>query len=149
MFLTSIPPDIHPRLEVTPQIFYAFQGFPQRLSVHEGTDRCQHRALSRYEIATGVQQLEDEAHRNLRRGILCSWQRGSGQVVVWGDSFVEQLYPLFKNFTDNGKLRNVLFMTSAGCPPSEQLNRIDRRYHCDEITRLVINAYSKVMWSQC
>jgi hypothetical protein len=55
------------------------------------------------------------------------------KVMLWGDSHVQQLYPLIKKEYDQGELkdRGVLMAIANGCPPVENMNIIAKGFHCD------------------
>jgi peptidoglycan/LPS O-acetylase OafA/YrhL len=57
----------------------------------------------------------------------------SRKVMFWGDSHVQQLYPLIKQLRDSGKFGDlgVLMAIANGCAPAEHLNTIEKGYHCD------------------
>jgi peptidoglycan/LPS O-acetylase OafA/YrhL len=55
------------------------------------------------------------------------------KIMFWGDSHVQQLYPLIKQLHDSGKFGDlgVLMAIANGCAPAEHLNPIEKGYHCD------------------
>ncbi len=57
----------------------------------------------------------------------------SRKIMFWGDSHVQQLYPLIKQLHDSGKFADlgVLIAIANGCAPAEHLNAIEKGYHCD------------------
>jgi peptidoglycan/LPS O-acetylase OafA/YrhL len=57
----------------------------------------------------------------------------SRKIMFWGDSHVQQLYPLIRQLHDSGKFGDlgVLMAIANGCAPSEHLNAIEKGYHCD------------------
>lgn len=56
----------------------------------------------------------------------------SKKILFWGDSHVQQLYPLISKIHDSGDLREgVLLAIANGCPPAEHLNSIGKGFHCD------------------
>jgi peptidoglycan/LPS O-acetylase OafA/YrhL len=67
-------------------------------------------------------------------------QTGSSTILFWGDSQIEQLFPLLSNFAQDGSLpdRKIIALTSGGCPPVLGLNRVDAGYDCDAFNRRVI-----------
>lgn len=62
------------------------------------------------------------------------------KIMFWGDSHVQQLYPLIKRIHDDGGLggRGVVFAVSTGCPPVEHMNREDGGFHCDSFTHFAM-----------
>ena len=66
--------------------------------------------------------------------------RSAKTIMFWGDSHVQQLYPLIKKMHDNGELQDhgVLLAIANGCPPTEHLNSIEKGYHCDSFARFAM-----------
>jgi hypothetical protein len=64
----------------------------------------------------------------------------SKKIMFWGDSHVQQLYPLIKQMHDNGELhsRGVVLAIANGCPPAEHLNSMGKGYHCDSFASLAM-----------
>jgi hypothetical protein len=62
----------------------------------------------------------------------------SRKIMFWGDSQVQQLYPLIKGIYDAGGLEDhgAVFAVAAGCPPIEHMNRPG--FHCDSFTQLAM-----------
>ena len=62
------------------------------------------------------------------------------KVMFWGDSHVQQLYPLIRKMYNNGEFQDhgVLLAIANGCPPTEHLNSIGRGYHCDSFANLAM-----------
>lgn len=65
---------------------------------------------------------------------------GSSTLLFWGDSEVEQLFPLLSNLAHDGSLsgRKIIAVTSGGCLPVLGLNRVDAGFDCDAFNRRVI-----------
>lgn len=63
----------------------------------------------------------------------CNIGRESNKFMFWGDSHVQQLYPLIKKIHDDGRLHDhaVVFATASGCTPVEHVNRREPGFHCD------------------
>jgi SGNH domain (fused to AT3 domains) len=61
-------------------------------------------------------------------------------IMFWGDSHVQQLYPLMEKMHDSGELqgRGVVLAIENGCPPAEHLNDVGRGYHCDSFARFAM-----------
>jgi hypothetical protein len=71
----------------------------------------------------------------------CSFGSPSSQkIMYWGDSHVQQLYPLVKKIYDSGVLpdRAIVFAISNGCPPVQHLNRPLGDFHCDSFSRYAL-----------
>jgi peptidoglycan/LPS O-acetylase OafA/YrhL len=60
----------------------------------------------------------------------------SRKIMFWGDSHVQQLYPLIRQLHDSGKFGDlgVLMAIANGCAPSEHLNAIEKGYRCDSFS---------------
>lgn len=61
-------------------------------------------------------------------------------ILFWGDSHVQQLYPLIRKMHDGGELQDhgVLLAVSNGCTPTEHLNRIQKGFHCDSFAKFAL-----------
>ena len=61
-------------------------------------------------------------------------------IMFWGDSHVQQLYPLIKKLHDRGELQEyeALLAVSNGCPPTEHLNRIEKGFYCDSFAKFAL-----------
>ena len=64
----------------------------------------------------------------------------SKKIMFWGDSHVQQLYPLVKRFYDGGEFgrRGVVMAVANGCPAIEHLNSIAQGYHCDSFAHFAM-----------
>jgi peptidoglycan/LPS O-acetylase OafA/YrhL len=62
--------------------------------------------------------------------------QSAAKIMFWGDSHLQQLYPLIARLYERGELDgySVLIAISPGCPPTEHLNGIGKGYHCDRFT---------------
>jgi hypothetical protein len=60
--------------------------------------------------------------------------------MFWGDSHVEQLYPLIKQLYNNGDLQNrgAILAIGSGCLPDEHLNNVEAGYHCDSFSKFTL-----------
>jgi len=60
------------------------------------------------------------------------------KIMFWGDSHVQQLYPLVRKIYDAGGLGHdgVVFAIAAGCPPTEHMN--GDGFHCDSFWRFAM-----------
>jgi SGNH domain (fused to AT3 domains) len=64
---------------------------------------------------------------------------GPSTLLFWGDSQIEQLFPLLSNFAKDGSLsRKIVAVTSGGCLPVIGLNRVDAGFDCDTFNRRVL-----------
>jgi peptidoglycan/LPS O-acetylase OafA/YrhL len=63
----------------------------------------------------------------------------SSEILFWGDSEIEQLYPVVWEAVRDGSLlpHKVAFATSGGCPPILGLNRPQAGYNCDTFNKRV------------
>jgi peptidoglycan/LPS O-acetylase OafA/YrhL len=66
---------------------------------------------------------------------------GPSTVLFWGDSQVEQLFPLLSNLAKDGSFpgKKIMAVTSGGCLPVVGLNRLDAGFDCDGFNRRVID----------
>jgi hypothetical protein len=64
----------------------------------------------------------------------------SRKIMFWGDSHVQQLYPVIKKLYDSGDLldHGVLFSIADACPPTEHMNNSEQGYHCDSFAHLAM-----------
>jgi SGNH domain (fused to AT3 domains)/Acyltransferase family len=111
---------------------YLSQGFPERFD-----------DSTRQLISTNVERKSDYQFvcSNWKTDIksiadlsLCNVGGESAKkIMFWGDSHVQQLYPLIREIYDSGGLREhgVVFTIAPGCPPTEHMNRSEPGYHCD------------------
>lgn len=62
------------------------------------------------------------------------------KIMFWGDSHVQQLYPLITKLYASGALANhgVVIGVDPGCPPTEHMNFADGLSHCDSYARLAM-----------
>jgi peptidoglycan/LPS O-acetylase OafA/YrhL len=62
------------------------------------------------------------------------------EIMFWGDSHVQQLYPVMKDLIDNGDLkgRGATFAVADGCPPTEHMNAVRKGYHCDSFAHFAL-----------
>ena len=60
-------------------------------------------------------------------------EQSSKKILFWGDSHVQQLYPLVQKIYDEGGLpdRGAIFAIAAGCSLTEHMNRATPGFHCD------------------
>jgi peptidoglycan/LPS O-acetylase OafA/YrhL len=121
-------------------MLYSHQGYPGRYN-----------SLTRRLVLANTDRKNDyqEVCANFRKEIksitditFCNiGLQSSKNIMFWGDSHVQQLYPLIQRIHDDGGLQDhgVLFVVSAGCPPTEHMNRIDLNgFHCDSFTHFAM-----------
>jgi peptidoglycan/LPS O-acetylase OafA/YrhL len=60
------------------------------------------------------------------------------KILFWGDSHVQQLYPIVKNLYDSGALegRGAVFAIANSCMPVEHMNDPRKGFHCDTFSTL-------------
>jgi len=61
------------------------------------------------------------------------------KILFWGDSHVQQLYPIVKSLYDSGALqrRGAVFAIANSCMPVEHMNDPRKGFHCDTFSTLV------------
>lgn len=64
----------------------------------------------------------------------------SKKIMFWGDSHVQQLYPLIERLHNSGALGRygVLFAVDEGCKPAEHLNSLNSGFYCDSFTQFAL-----------
>jgi peptidoglycan/LPS O-acetylase OafA/YrhL len=67
-------------------------------------------------------------------------EKSSKKIMFWGDSHIQQLYPLAWRINHAGGFqgRGIVFAVAQGCTPSEHFNRIDPGFHCDGFTHFAM-----------
>ena len=118
-------------------IIYSHQGVPHRYN--DSTRQLVVRNTERkgdYQDVCGNWRKEFRSMADIQFCNLGS--PSSKKSMFWGDSHVQQLYPLIKGIYDDSGFRDhgVLFAVSTGCPPTEHLNRSG--FHCDSFARLAM-----------
>jgi peptidoglycan/LPS O-acetylase OafA/YrhL len=60
------------------------------------------------------------------------------RLMFWGDSHIQQLWPLVEKMYADGRLggHGVVFAASPGCPVGEDMNRSEEGYHCGRLAQL-------------
>jgi peptidoglycan/LPS O-acetylase OafA/YrhL len=118
---------------------YSSQGFPGRFD-----------DLTRQLIARNIDRKSDyrEVCSNWKTVInrvsdikFCDIEtQSSKKIMFWGDSHVQQLYPLVQRIHDNGGLREhgVVFAVATGCSPAEHMNRSSHGFHCDSFSHFAM-----------
>ena len=62
------------------------------------------------------------------------------KILLWGDSYIEQLFPALSAWTaTNGGRHEPLFATSGGCQPTPGLERREQGFACDAFNRTVLS----------
>ncbi|GEP01746.1 acyltransferase family protein [Methylobacterium haplocladii] len=54
------------------------------------------------------------------------------RTLIVGDSFAQQLFSRAREISDNDPTRGFTFLTTAGCPPILNINRIEVGFRCDK-----------------
>jgi peptidoglycan/LPS O-acetylase OafA/YrhL len=67
-------------------------------------------------------------------------EKSSKKVMFWGDSHIQQLYPLAGTISHVDGLQGsgIVFAIAQGCTPSEHFNRADPGFHCDAFTHFAM-----------
>ena len=139
----------------TRQQIFAFGLAASALSLVLGVTIYARRGLpGRYDEATRQLMLSNTERREDFQEVCSHWKSktfrpadiafctigpvSSRKIMFWGDSQVQQLYPLIKKFHDEGEMRDhgAVFAIANGCPPSERLNSIEQGFHCDSMATL-------------
>jgi hypothetical protein len=62
------------------------------------------------------------------------------KIMFWGDSHIQQLYPLIKKWYDRDDLRprGAVLAVANACLPSEHLNTIGKGFHCDSFAHFAM-----------
>lgn len=121
-------------------VFYASHGLP-----------------GRYDAATKEIILENEARRDDFDEVCGNWKtdvrslsdihlcvfggNSPKKIMFWGDSHVQQLYPVVEKEYKNGGLggHGTVFAVENGCVPFEHLNSLDdKSYHCDRFASIIM-----------
>lgn len=65
---------------------------------------------------------------------------GPHMILFWGDSHIQQLFPLIDQIYSDGALPypGALFAIAAGCPPTERMNNARKGYSCDTFASLAL-----------
>jgi peptidoglycan/LPS O-acetylase OafA/YrhL len=71
----------------------------------------------------------------------CNFGPGaSRKILFWGDSHVQQLYPVVRHLYQSGALRDrgVVFAIANSCPPFQHMNDPRAGFHCDAFANLLM-----------
>jgi peptidoglycan/LPS O-acetylase OafA/YrhL len=118
---------------------YWHRGFPERYDV-----RTEQLLLRNTERKNDFQEVcgnwRKEVHRIADIAFCQVRPNSASKIMFWGDSHVQQLYPLIKKIYDRGDLQNrgVLLAVANGCPPTEHMNTIGAGYHCDSFAKFAM-----------
>ena len=122
-------------------MIYNYEGFPQRYD-----ERTRKLVLENYDRKNDW--FDTQACANYRTKIhiisdvdFCEiGNKSTKKIMFWGDSHIEQLYPLIQNMYDKKELHNkgVIFAIGAGCPLTEHMNNVKKRFHCDLFSRFAM-----------
>ena len=65
----------------------------------------------------------------------------SHKILFWGDSHIQQLYPIVDDLYQKGELQNygATFAIANSCPPTEHLNGAGGGLHCDTISTIIMS----------
>ena len=110
----------------------------------------------RYDAPTRRLVIENSARRHDYEEVCSNWKTnphslsdinfcvlgpGAGRkILFWGDSHVQQLYPLIQRFYNNNELqdRGAIFAIGNSCPPAQHMNDTREGFHCDSFSTLVL-----------
>ena len=110
----------------------------------------------RYDTTTRKIVLANEARRDDFQEVCGNWKTdvrslsdvqicsfgddASKKIMFWGDSHVQQLYPVVEKEYKNDSLggHGAIFAIENGCVPFEHLNEADKGYHCDRFASLAM-----------
>ncbi len=113
-------------------------------------------APQRYDASTRQLVLENSARRLDYQDVCGNWRtdphslsdvkfctfgpNADRKILFWGDSHVQQLYPLVKHFYDTDQLqgRGAVFAIAYSCTPTQHMNDVRKNYHCDSFSTLVL-----------
>jgi peptidoglycan/LPS O-acetylase OafA/YrhL len=113
-------------------VIYKYRGIPER-----------------YDKLTRQLVLSNSGRKSDYQSVCSNWKRpvrsvadinfcnfgtsASKKIMFWGDSHVQQLYPLIKTLFDKGEFGNhgVILAIVPGCPPTEHMNFVSKNNHCD------------------
>jgi hypothetical protein len=114
-------------------------GFPRRFS--ESTKQLIYQNEARKDDYQDVCGNWKSAVREFSEVNSCTTDLNSPhKILFWGDSHVQQLFPVVKKLHDAGELNGhgFVFAVSAGCVPAEHLNRTDKGFHCDTFSTVAM-----------
>jgi peptidoglycan/LPS O-acetylase OafA/YrhL len=118
---------------------YSSQGFPGRFSestrqlISKNVERKSDFQFVCSNWKTDIKSVADLTFCNIGA-------ESSKKIMFWGDSHVQQLYPLIQRIYDSGGLRDhgALFTVAPGCPPTEHMNRPEPGFHCDSFSHFAM-----------
>lgn len=118
---------------------FASQGVPWRFN--EATRQFIARNIERKEDyqevctnwKTEIKSMSDISYCNVGEST-------SKKIMFWGDSQVQQLYPLLQKINADGRLGNhaAIFVMAVGCSPLEHMNRPEPGFHCDSFSHFAM-----------
>lgn len=78
--------------------------------------------------------------REYRDATFCNVGDSPRRILLWGDSQMEQLFPLLKEMQQAGETGDASLVSAiaVGCPPSRRMNSPKRNFHCDRFTQYVL-----------
>ena len=118
---------------------YSSQGFPGRFNdstrqlISKNVERKSDFLFVCSNWKTDIKSVADLTFCNIGA-------KSSKTIMFWGDSHVQQLYPLIQRIYDSGGLRDhgALFTVAPGCPPTEHMNRPEPGFHCDSFSHFAM-----------
>jgi peptidoglycan/LPS O-acetylase OafA/YrhL len=117
-------------------VIYWSRGLPQRFSEstkQEIAENSERQADYLDACSNWKKEIRSETDINFCR----LGTQSSRTIMFWGDSHVQQLYPLIQHIFDQGGLygQNAIFAIDEGCALAEHLNRPDPGFHCDSFAK--------------
>jgi len=118
---------------------YICHGFPGRYD-----DRTRQLVLGNVEREDDYQEVCGNWKRPIHRmGDIAFCEidaRAPQKIMFWGDSHVQQLYPLIKKIHEQRELQDhgVLLAIANGCPPTQHLNSTDEHFYCDSFAKFAM-----------
>ena len=110
----------------------------------------------RYDVSTQKLVLANVARKHDFNDICSNWRSdphslsdikfcnfgptANKKILFWGDSQVQQLYPVIADLYGLGQFRgySVVLAIATACPPTEHLNNPQKGFHCDSFARLAM-----------
>ncbi len=115
-------------------------GLPQRYSPGVRAAVAANEARENDWFETGRCANFQHTVRNYADVSFCQIGHAKKNIMLFGDSMVEQLYPLAAGYSQDDLLKGkgVIMAIGAGCPPMVHLNRVDSGYYCNQIAAFAI-----------
>ena len=105
---------------------------------------------TRQVVASNLERMEDfdescgnwknEIHRLADVRFCSLGDQFSHKIMFWGDSHVQQLYPVIKEIYSERSIpnRGVVLALASGCLPDERLNNTGDGFYCDSFAKFVM-----------